>query len=46
VICRTPDEAFAAGQQAGAQLPPPTPEQVKRVALILAPYPAQNRSAA
>ena len=38
MICRTPDEAFAAGQQAGGKLPPPTPEQVARVALILAPY--------
>jgi hypothetical protein len=37
-LCRTLAEAFAAGVVAGAMLPPPTAEQVARVALILAPF--------
>jgi hypothetical protein len=37
-VCRTPDEAFAAGMAAAAKLPPPTPEQIARVVAILVPY--------
>lgn len=34
---RTPDEAFAAGQQAAADDPPLTQEQADLVAVLLAP---------
>lgn len=37
-ICRTPDEAFAAGMRDAANDPPPTPELVARVAVLLAPH--------
>lgn len=44
-VCRTPYEAYAADVQAGAKVPPPSPEQVARVALILASYLAASTSA-
>lgn len=37
-ICRTPDDAFAAGWHDGADDPPMTPEQRTRIAALLAPY--------
>lgn len=37
-ICRTPQECFEAGLEAGASLPPLTPAQVTRIAALLGPY--------
>ncbi len=37
-VCRTPDEIKAAAAAVAAKLAPASPETVKRVALILAPY--------
>jgi hypothetical protein len=36
-ICRTPEEAFQAGWEAGADYPPLTPAQVAKVAALLGP---------
>ena len=38
MICRTPDEAFAAGLRAAADDPPLSQEQVNNIALLVAPY--------
>lgn len=40
MICRTPDDAFAAGLRDAAADPHPTPELVARVAVLLAPHQA------
>ena len=34
-VCLTPDDAYAAGQQAAAALPPLTRDQTIRIALLL-----------
>lgn len=45
MICRTPEEAEAAGREAAAKLPPLTQEQADLVAAILAPYQVQQDAA-
>jgi len=46
VTIRTPDEAYAAGEQAGRDGPPLTAQQVTAAAILLAPYrPAKARAA-
>lgn len=37
-ICRTDDEAFAAGRADGKNDPPMTPEQRTKIVALLAPY--------
>ena len=45
MTCRSPDEAYAAGARAAADLPPLTEEQAVTVALLLAPARAERSAA-